>query len=48
MRKLVFSSRWSKVKQALEEDNWQIYALRTNCGQRRATACSYTNKYKRG
>lgn len=34
MRKLVFSSRWSKVKQALEEDNWQTYALRTNCGQR--------------
>ena len=26
MRKLVFSSRWSKVKQAMEDIDWQISA----------------------
>lgn len=32
--KLVFSSRWSKVKQAMaEEDEW-IFCAMTNCGQR--------------
>ena len=42
----VFSSRWSKVKQATEVPDWQITAEeQTNCGQQTsATAYSY-NKF---